>query len=368
MRRWFNGAAAWLRKRWLLLALVALVTVALIVAALMVLHLSEYPARRAASLRQSIEDASRSGLRINERLALEKDLLQYEMDNRVKIWTTIVQASGGAVLLVGLLFTWRNLRATQVKLDIDREGQLNNRFTQATTQLGAQLSDGRPNVEARLGGIYALSWIARDSPDNYWPVMEILTAYVRHNAAWPPSGKVTQAAVSRRWIHRIWTVPLAAAGAALLPSLPGGPDQSKPRTDIQAILTVLGRSKPPEAKSLRLDQKFDLRFTDLRGAEFWDAHLENTDFWGAHLEGANLWGTCLRNAKLVEAHLEGANLRGVILAGADLSYACLDGANLQNADLRFATGLSQVQVESALQRGRGALLPPHLNSPQHIQI
>lgn len=328
----FHDAAAWLRRRWLLLSLVALVAVGLVVAALTVIRLPEYPAHQAASLRRSIEVASRAGLPMKERLALEKDLLQYETDNRVKIWTAIVQAIGGAALLVGLLFTWRNLRATQLKLDIDREGQLTNRFTQATTQLGAQLSDGRPNVEARLGGIYALSWIARDSPDNYWPVMELLTAYVRHNAAWPPSGQA-------------------------IASLPGMPQQPKPRTDIQAVLTVLGRSRPPAPRSLRLDQKFDLRCTDLRGAEFWDAHLARTDFWGAHLEGAKLWGACLDDAKLVEAHLEGANLRAVKCRGADFAGACLEEAELQDADLRYATGLSQAQVDSARHGGRGALLP-----------
>lgn len=329
-----NDAAEWLRKRWLLFSFV---TVAFVVVILTMSRLPEYPEHQAASLRRSIETVSSADLPMKERLALEKDLLQYETDNRVKIWTAIVQAIGGAALLIGLLFTWRNLRATQRKLDIDREGQLTNRFTQATTQLGAQLSDGRPNVEVRLGGIYALSWLALDSPDNYWPVMEILTAYVRHNAAWSPSGQEVS-------------------------SLSEASYQPKPRTDIQAILTILGRSKPPEAKTLRLDQKFDLRFTDLRGAEFWDAHLENTDFWEAHLEGAKLWGACLDNVKLVKAHLEGANLRAAKFTGADLTDAYLDKAELQDADFRKVTGLSQVQVNSALQGGRGALLPSHLVS------
>ena len=333
MRKGFNDAAAWLRKRWLLLSLVALVTVALVVAALAVLRLPEYPAHQAASLHRSIEDASGAGLPMKERLALEKDLLQYETDNRVKIWTTIVQAIGGAALLIGLLFTWRNLRATQLKLDIDREGQLTNRFTQATTQLGAQLSDGRPNVEARLGGIYALSSIARDSLKDYWPVMEILTAYVRHNADWRYLGQ---------------------EGSS--PSNVKSPEP-KQRTDIQAILAVLGRSTPPEAKALRLDQKFDLRYTDLRGAEFWDAHLERTDFWGAHLEGAQLWGACLNDAKLVKAHLQGANLREVKFVRADLTEADLTGADLSGADLRNATGLTREQVASAQDKGDGALLP-----------
>lgn len=325
-------AVAWLRTRWFLISLFAIVTAALLAAVPTLLHLPEYPAHTAASLRNS-ELVNRANLSSEARLALEKDLLLYETDNRIKIWTAIVQAIGGAALFIGLLFTWRNLRATQLKLDIDREAQLTNRFTAATSQLGAQLSDGTPNVEARLGGIYALSSIARDSPRDYWPVMEILTAYVRHNAVWRHVGQEDS-----------------------LPSNVKSPE-SKPRTDIQAILAVLGRSTPPEAKALRLDQKFDLRYTDLRGAEFWDAHLERTDFWGAHLEGAQLWGACLNDAKLVKAHLRGANLREVKFARADLTEADLTGADLTGADLRNATGFTREQVASAQDKGDGALLP-----------
>ena len=332
MRETVDDAVATVRKRWLFLTFLVLISAAVLVAVPAVLRLPQYPAHQVASLRERITMAD---LAPADRLALEKDLLQYETDNRVKIWSAIAQAAGGAALLIGLLFTWRNLRATQRKLDIDREGQLTNRFTQATTQLGAQLSDGRPNVEARLGGIYALSWIARDSPNDYWPIMEVLTAYVRHNAEWPGSQQE----------HR---------------SAQGMGREPKPRTDVQAILTVLGRSRPPEAEGLRLDRKFDLRATDLRGAEFWDAHLEKADFWGANLEGAKLWGACLDNAKLVKARLHGANLRSVRLAGADLTDAELDGADLQGADLRDATGLTRKQVESALGGGREALLPADL--------
>jgi hypothetical protein len=236
--------------------------------------------------------ATATDLAFEKRAPLEIQLLQYETDNRIKIWTAIVQAAGGAALLVGLLFTARNLRATQDKLDIDRQGQLTNRFILAAGQLGADLKDGAPNVAVRLGGIYALNRISRDWPKDYWPIAEVLTAYVRHNARWDPT-------------------TVAVAG-------------KKPQTDIQAILTVLGRDDPPEAFSER--HKLDLRNTDLRGAEFWDAHLEWTDFWGAHLEGAQFWGACLRHAKFDRANLAAANLRG-----ANLEHATLDGAELTGA-------------------------------------
>jgi hypothetical protein len=287
--------------------------------------LSQYPARQAASLRHHMGTVE---LQPNDRIALEKDITTYETDSRIKIWAAIVQALAGLALLLGLLFTWRNLRATQEKLDIDREGQLTTRFTQAAGQLGAELEGGKPNIEVRLGGIYALARIAQDSPKDYLPIMYVLTAYVRHNAPWPPTSP---------------TKPLSETGVA----------NPKPRTDVQAILSILGRPTSSE-------RKLDLRRTDLRGAEFWDAHLENTDFWGAHLEGAQLWGARLDGAKFKKASLERANMKGTTLSGAILTSACMTGANLEGADLSQAIGLTKEQVDSAFSQGAGASLPPSL--------
>jgi uncharacterized protein YjbI with pentapeptide repeats len=274
------------------------------------LGISRYPTRQASDLRRQI--AADRDLQFDKRAQLETTLLQYETDNRIKIWTAIVQAAGGAALLTGLLFTARNLRATQDKLDIDRQGQLTNRFIQATGQLGAELKDGQPNVEVRLGGIYALNRISKDWPKDYWPIADVLTAYVRHNARWT--------------------------------SCAGEGDELTPRTDIQAILTVLGHSDPPGG--FNKDNKLDLRNTDLRGAEFYNVHLEWTDFWGAHLDGAQFWGAVLRNAKLERAHLNRANLRA----------AKLEGASLENADVTEAIFDRETVWPAGFDpRGRGAV-------------
>ena len=279
-----------------------------LVAARSLSGLSQYPVEQAAGLRRQL--ATDKDLQFDRRVELEIALLQYETDNRIKIWTAIIQAAGGAALLLGLLFTARNLRATQDKLDIDRQGQLTNRFIHATGQLGAEQNGGKPNVEVRLGGIYALSRLAQDWPQDYWLIADVLTAYVRHNAKWSSS-------------------PVTAL---------------TPTTDIQAILTVLGRTNPPTEFNER--QKLDLRNTDLRGAEFWDARLPWTDFWGAHLEDAKLWGAVLSYAKLDHAHLSRANLRATKLA-----YASLEGADVTGAvfdrDTVWPTGFDA--------RGRGAV-------------
>jgi hypothetical protein len=73
-------------------------------------------------------------------------------------------------------------------LDLSREGQITDRFTKAIEQLGAldrtmdQTGNPRPKLSVRLGGIYALERIARDSEKDEWPILEILTGYVREQS------------------------------------------------------------------------------------------------------------------------------------------------------------------------------------------
>ena len=91
-----------------------------------------------------------------------KDRIDLESKSR----QTLAQMLGGAALLLGLYFTSQTLRTTQ-------EGQITDRFTKAIEQLGKE------SLAVRLGGIYALERIARDSESDHWAVMEILTAFVR---------------------------------------------------------------------------------------------------------------------------------------------------------------------------------------------
>ena len=100
----------------------------------------------------------------------------------------LAQIAGGGALLFGLYFTWRRVEISQRTLDATRDQQVTERFTRAIDQLGAtDDKTGKPKVEIRLGGIYALERIARDSPErDYSTVMEVLTAYARENAPYSP--------------------------------------------------------------------------------------------------------------------------------------------------------------------------------------
>jgi hypothetical protein len=203
------------------------------------------------------------------------------------------------VLAGGGYFTWRNLRVTQ-------QGQFADRFAKAVEQLGSQLADGGANIEMRLGAIYALEQISRDSGTAYyWPVIEVVTAYVRRHRDIP---------------HRR---PPPPEPVPTPPSL---------RDDVQAIMTVLARRKPPK------------NWTEPASLDLTGAYLVDAD---------------LRDANLARAKLVGARLDRAKLANAELGDATLTNACLRGADLRTARGLATDQVASAESQGIGAQLPAH---------
>jgi hypothetical protein len=55
-------------------------------------------------------------------------------------------------------------------VEVTQEQQITERFTRAIDQLG------NDKLSVKLGGIYALERIAKDSPKDHWQVMEVLTA------------------------------------------------------------------------------------------------------------------------------------------------------------------------------------------------
>jgi hypothetical protein len=224
----------------------------------------------------------------------------------------------------------KNLEATQKKNEADlklaQEKQVTELYVKAIGELG---SDKLPVV---LGGIYALERIARSSQKDKGPILEVLTAFVRHNAPWPPEDPA-QAQKRRPWTKKGHGVVNLATEGKKKTDQPvqgqtarGKESRPEPDTDIQAVLTVLGRLGPARDAQGK-PQPLDLRHTDLRGANLLKAHLEGAGLWGVHLEGANL----------EYGHLEGAALE----------YAHLEGAYLQGAYLATASGLWQGQIDEA---------------------
>lgn len=192
-------------------------------------------------------------------------------------------------------------------LQLAQEQLIAERWMTAVTQLGHE------DVATRTGAIYALEKVAQDSPQEYWTIMEILTAFVRENAGIK--------------IDRENSVEELAKIARV-------------STDVQAALTVIGRRNPQQDRE---NQKLDLRNTDIRRVDLTNANLQRLDLRGANLikadlRKANLFETDLEGAKLCgtvlyEANLQSCNLQEANLCGANLNKANLCGANLRSANL-----------------------------------
>jgi len=246
---------------------------------------------------------------------------------------TWAQILGGFFVLLGLYFTWRRVEISQKTLETQQDQQVTERFTRAIDQLGQTDDKGNKKLEIRLGGIYALERIAWDSPGrDYSTVIEVLTAYVRANAPYPPRTSPDPGAVPNEASEQ-------KEGGERDKDVERDTRTSpkEPPADIQAILDVLGRrdeDRVPEEYRVRPD----LRRTDLGGANLTRAFLTEAFLTGAFLTGADLTG-----AFLTGADLTGANLTGANLTGADLT-----GANLTGANLIRATGITQEQLEQAI--------------------
>lgn len=266
-----------------------------------------------------------------------KDRLHQINENR----KTVAQIVGGVFILVGLYIAWVRSKAMRDQTEIDREQQLTDLYVKAIEQLGSE------KLQIRLGGIYALERIARESPKDHWTIMEVLTAFVRENA--PLRGEAPAAKAKKEETTAALETPEEDSPLTGPPTSP-----EKPPTDIQAVLTVLGRT------AITYEQKgekrsLDLRATYLVGADLIQANLQGARLQRANLQGAdlfaaNLQGGHLIEAQLQEARLEGANLQGALIRRSNLQRASLRRANLQKVSLREAN-LQMAVLEGANLKG-----------------
>ena len=265
----------------------------------------------------------------------------------------------------------------------DRQRRITESFSKATEQLASE------KIEARLGGIYTLERISRESPDDYWVIMETLTAFLREHTHWQERDAIASETLVSLYNDEKSKEPL----------------QPQPATDIAAALAVIVRRDDKNRDRERFnDWVLNFRGSDLRGAilagahlegaYLGEAHLEKANLMGAHLEGANLGRARLERANLMGAHLEGANLgrarlERTILAGAHLAEAHLEGAYLAGAHLeeanlveahleganlgrarlegtKLGTAKGLVQDQIALASGNSeTILPQGLTRPEH---
>ncbi len=253
-------------------------------------------------------------------------------------WETL-ESSHEAIRSIGLvcaaiislpLLLWRGFinnqmaQAAQDQSDNAQKSLVADTYARAIESLGAEAKDNSPNLELRLGALYALEKIAQENKDYHPQIMEVLCAYVRLRTKSTDTDESTDTENGERLID-----------------------------DVQTALTIIGRRNTvfdDASKLLNLQQtvlvkanlskanlsKVNLRRADLRGAKLRGADLMGAVLSATILREAVLMGADLRGADLMGAKLRGAGLREAVLRKADLRLADLRGAYLMEADLRGA--------------------------------
>ncbi|MET8428325.1 pentapeptide repeat-containing protein [Nocardia sp. NPDC004860] len=245
-------------------------------------------------------------------------------------WLKLGAVVTAAGVLVGFYFTSNSFQATSKQNEIARQSQVTDRFTKAVAALDL------PGQSSRIGGIYSLEQLAKDSPDLRVPIFEVLSEFVRFKAH-----------VDRPSDCRTDT-PLS--------------------DDLQAALTVIGRRTYPTAEIISLNSTClpgaTLDDANLSAVTFTDSNLTNVsmhnatfyspyDGYGArwafirsNLTGTDLFGDDLHDfhfgtakldrafvvgTTLTDATFELSSLTGTDFALSDLSNACFGNSDLSNA-------------------------------------
>ncbi len=223
-------------------------------------------------------------------------------------------------------YTAQTFRLNAQTYRLTHTGQVTDRYTKAIGQLGDAATD------VRIGAIYALERITKDSPEDQPTIMEVLTAYIREHAPRTDPVEPLPEAPARTLVKAL--VTYVRKPAPILPvsfnhELFTREDETpheQPAADIVAALAVVARRTPHP----------DERTINLRGVHLPGANLTRAKLNGADLSHAWLSGASLLQAKLEGAWLAGANLSGAKLNAADVMVANLTRANLTRAILTGA--------------------------------
>ena len=212
-----------------------------------------------------------------------------------------------------LVYSGQTVQATWAQVRQGFDSQIADRYSRAIEQLGSA------NTDVRIGAIYALERIMRDSREDQSTIVEVIAAFVRVQA--PATSSLTSQLLAA-------CRPIAASAVAA-------------PADIQTALTVLGRRNSRNDLRNGVQTIVDLSRTHLNGIDLHDAHLAHADLTGAEMTGTNMTGADLTGATMSPIELTGARMSGTRLAGANiahanLSHATISGADLSGADLSSA--------------------------------
>lgn len=281
---------------------------------------------------------------------------RFDMENASR--ATLGQILSGVAVVSGLIFAWQQLGSTYRTVQLTEQRAITDRFASAV----AQLASG--DLSVRMGGVYALEQIARESDREYLPVMQVLAAFIRERRQVVPSPIGAAATPVALDYDAIVAGIEEADNAEDRARLMGALIRYAPPDDVRAAVLAIASRTPVQVRLedgagiecldlsfVRLPAMFvppgatfagtcipfgDFFGAELTGVDFSNSLLADASFRGTLIEKARFVDSNLDNAVFVDADASGARFDGANLTDADLSAAILDGAGFQRAVLAGA--------------------------------
>lgn len=303
--------------------------------------------------------------------------------------------------LVGIPFAILRMHATERQTKAQEEGLITDRINKAVEGLGAEktvkvtevqkwlkpnpplarLGDEQnfeivpvsientvPNLEVRIGAIYALERIAQDSLRDHIQIMEILCAYIRENAPassakilpeppdWYEGVSDTYDGTMRNWSGDLLDIdgepvegdngkPVTGAFEKWKEDHEAALKGVKPRADIQTALTVIGRRSCKQKKEEWGEWRPFVEFEGgiLKTYPEWQADSSGKAS-AAYVRAVEDWqsafGRWKRLRPIYRIDLRETNLRRADIGGsaneADFSHARFERSDVQGANFHMA--------------------------------
>ena len=217
----------------------------------------------------------------------------------------------------------KQVEAALLQANTAQNGLLNDRYQRGAEMLGNEV------LAVRLGGIYALQYLAEEHPNEYHVLItRLFCAFIRN-----PTGNE----VGPTQTHTV------AVDSIYPPTI---------REDVQAAVLAIGL-RSQLGRSIEGQAGFTL---DLRGSDLGSVNMQNCNFGSADLSEAqmtfaNLICTDFSRAWFHKADLYQATLHGADCSGADFSRARMRRCKARSTDFRRAsfhtTNLSEGDLESS---------------------
>ncbi|WP_144120927.1 pentapeptide repeat-containing protein [Catellatospora sichuanensis] len=249
---------------------------------------------------------------------------QVQAGLRDGVRSAMLQGAAGILVVIGAIAAWLQVR-------VGRESHVTGLLARAIDHVGSD------NPDVRVGGIYTLERIARNSAEDRLSVMFLLATLIRRRVPWNrPDGSGTAGFTEDVDMALPWLrvrQPEAQTAIHVLSRRLVDPMTARlylARTDLGGVQVNdggrLGNANFNHANLARAWlQGVLLDHGTFKGCDLRAANLRRASLISADLRGASLRNADLRDADLRGALLSTADLRGTRLTGADLSDAVMDG-------------------------------------------